>query len=310
MLFTPLKANDRVAFACPGSVCLHPDHPKITQDYLRQHYQLSAIFAHDTSQQISAQQRADIFLNYLFDDNIKLIAALRGGEGSADTLPFIHVHAEKIKQLTPKMLLGFSDITALLIYFAQHYHWPVIHGTGITHFALGRVDAQSTVATMDLLFGKKDAARLSQLTPLNHQAEENKVINATLTGGNLSLVNISIKDIWEIDTTDKIVFLEDVNEKAHVIIRTLKYLSRLGLFDKVKAVIFGDFTCSPIGCEKQEQETHRDTILKTLSYFAAQHDFPVLYTTQFGHGKTNLPLIYATPYRLQLGKHACLSISS
>ena len=78
---------------------------------------------------------------------------------------------------------------------------------------------------------------------MNEQAKENKIIEAELTGGNLSVIHISIKDVWEIDTANKIIFLKDCGEKAHKIIRTLKYFSRIGLFYAVKAVIFGDFTC-------------------------------------------------------------------
>jgi muramoyltetrapeptide carboxypeptidase LdcA involved in peptidoglycan recycling len=93
-----------------------------------------------------------------------------------------------------------------------------------------------------------------------------------------------------------------------VIIRTLKYFSRIGLFSKAKAIVFGDFTCWPIGCDKTQQENNRQSILNILSSFANHHDLPVLYTTNFGHGKTNFPLVYSSQYRLQLGSHAQLTL--
>lgn len=296
-----LKPNDKVSFVCTGSICLQADHPHITQHFLQERYSLNSIFKHDTIQAISPLERADIFLEYLFNPDIKLIAAIRGGEGTADILPFIHQHYEKIKLLPPKFILGFSDFTALLVYFAKHYQWPVIHGPSPLQFALNKVDKQSEEKTMNLLFGHSEKHEMI-LTPLNDAANVSKIIQAELTGGCLSLIDISIKDIWEIEAQDKILFFEDVGEKAHKIIRSLKYFSRIGLFNAVKAIIFGDFNSEPIGCEISQQENNRVNIMKILKSFAANQDFPVLQTTDFGHGKVNLPLVYSSPYYLKLGE--------
>ena len=123
----------------------------------------------------------------------------------------------------------------------------------------------------------------------------------------MSLIDISIKDIWEIETADKILFFEDVGEKAHKIIRSLKYFSRIGLFQSVKAIIFGDFNSEPIGCDRSQQEHNRDNIMKILQSFAAHQNFPVLQTNHFGHGKINWPFVYSHPYQLQLGSQPTLS---
>lgn len=303
-----LKPEDHIALIAPGSICRHPSHPAITRDFLKKQYQLNAQFSNDTTQSLHPEQRAQIFLETLFNKDIKLLAQVRGGEGTADILPYVHRHYEDIKKLPAKILLGHSDFTALLIYFAQFYHWPVIHGPSLRQFALSAVDESSQQQTMDLLFGRLNQFNL-ELMPLNDAAKIDATIKAPLNGGNLSLVHISIKDIWEIDTKDKILFFEDCGEKAHKIIRTLKYFSRIGLFDTIQAVILGDFTCYPIGCDKEEQTQNQQAILKTLSSFAAHHPFPVLYTSRIGHGRVNLPLIYNTTYTLQLGVSAQLALN-
>ncbi|MBS0290046.1 MAG: LD-carboxypeptidase [Proteobacteria bacterium] len=309
MQYTYLQENDQVALICPGSICTDPGHPALTQDYLKTHYQLNAIFDDHVIQGMHPSKRAQIFINYLFDKNIKLIGALRGGEGCADILPYIHQHYEEIKTLAPKILLGHSDFTALLVYFEKYYHWPVIHGPSVRQFAQRLLDMNSEKMTMDLLFGRNLEITLDNLKPLNKAALSDTVIQAKITGGNLSVLNISIKDLWEFNPNNKILFFEDCDEKAHKIIRTLKYFSRIGMFNTAKAVIFGDFTCWPIGCNKEEHETNRQAIIKTLSSFAAHHDLPVLYTSQFGHGTTNLPLIYSKMYKLRLGEKARLTIN-
>lgn len=297
-----LKPGDHIALTCPGSIAYHPEHPAMTAAFLKEHYQLEAHYAAETTTSLSPKQRAEIFLNYLFDPKIKLITILRGGEGAADILPYIHEHYEKIKNLPPKILLGLSDFTAILVYFDKYYHWPNIHGSSPIKSALNLVDQLTSTYTMDLLFGKFHTPILPQLTPLNTAAKANKLLEAPLSGGNLSVIDISIKDIWEIDTANKIIFFEDINEKAHKIIRTLKYFSRIGLFNEIQAIILGDFTAGPIGCNTEEQLHNAKTIIKTLNNFAKHHDFPVLYSPDFGHGQRNLPLLYATKYQLQLGE--------
>ncbi|MBV8802417.1 MAG: LD-carboxypeptidase [Gammaproteobacteria bacterium] len=296
-----LKPNDKVGLICTGSICLQADHPHITQTFLREQYGLNSIFKHDTVQAIHPSERADIFLEYLFNPDIKLITAIRGGEGTADILPFIHQQYKKIKLLPPKFILGFSDFTALLVYFAKYYQWPVIHGSSPLQFALNKVDKQTEEITMRLLFCGLQNAEMS-LIPLNDKANTPGIIQAELTGGCLSLIDISIKDIWEIETENKILFFEDVSEKAHKIIRSLKYFSRIGLFQSVKAIIFGDFNAELIGCDNIQQENNRANIMKILKSFAENQNFPVLHTHHFGHGKTNWPLVYSSTYYLKLGK--------
>jgi muramoyltetrapeptide carboxypeptidase len=301
-----LKSDDKVGLICTGSICLQPDHPSIAQHFLSERYHLDAIFKKDTSQSLSPAERADIFLDYLFNPDIKLITGIRGGEGTADILPYIHQHYQKIKSLPPKFILGFSDLTALLVYFSKHYHWPVIHGPSPLQFALNKVDKKTEQTTMDILFGRPNNFSLTTLTPLNDLAKHPQTIHAELSGGCLSLIDISIKDIWEIETENKILFFEDVGEKAHKIIRSLKYFSRIGFFKSVRAIIFGDFNSEPIGCDTFQQEQNRQNILNVLKTFAEHQHFPVLQTNEFGHGNTNLPLLYSSPYCLELGEEHTL----
>jgi muramoyltetrapeptide carboxypeptidase len=300
-----LRPNDKVGLVCTGSICLQADHPQITEIFLRERYNLHSIFKHDTVQAIDPAERAEIFLEYLFNPDVKLIAAIRGGEGTADILPFVHQHYKKIKLLSPKFLLGFSDFTALLVYFAKYYQWPVIHGPSPLQFALNKVDKQTEEMTMHLLFGHSQKDTMT-LTPLNDLAKVSTLLQAELMGGCLSLIDISVKDIWEMETKNKILFFEDVGEKAHKIIRSLKYFSRIGLFQSIKAIIFGDFNAEPIGYDTSQQEYNRVNIMKILKSFAEHQPFPVLQTNHFGHGKVNWPLVYSSLYFLQLGNEPIL----
>ncbi|MGD9592990.1 MAG: LD-carboxypeptidase, partial [Candidatus Berkiella sp.] len=121
---------------------------------------------------------------------------------------YLHEQQDKIKKVTPKWMIGFSDTTALLVYFENVYGWPVVHGASPKQFFAKDVDQKTELTTMNLLFGKP-STDIIQLSPLNDFARKESMIEATLTGGNLSLIDISIKDLWEIQTKNKIIFFED-----------------------------------------------------------------------------------------------------
>lgn len=278
-----------------GSACLRDDDPQYVQDWLQENYQIPAHYHPDTQQWLSAEQRAAILLEFLLADHYTALWAFRGGEGTADILPYLQQHEEAIRKARPKLLLGISDTTALLNYFNQYFGWPVAHTPSAVQVARGKVDKESTELTLALLRDTQAAYTLSSLTPLNTAAKQEKTITAKLCGGNLSMMAISVKDIWEVQTENKILILEDVNEKPYQIARYLNYLTRIGLLEKVAAIILGDFMVE--GGSDQQQ-----AVLRTLTRFAESCAFPVLQTTAFGHGVRCFPLPFYREIQLKLGQ--------
>ncbi len=287
--FPHLKAGDTVALACPSSRCQSEQDSIIAKTYLEKHG-LQAVYREECYSYVSTAQKAQIFIDYLFDDNIKMIWALRGGEGCADILPYLEIHKASIKKLMPKLLCGCSDFTVLLNYFAFQYDWPVIHGEVAGHVAKDPMKQLN----LDVVLGQTHYA-IDGLAPLNQVAISFSDIHAVCCGGTLALLNISIADVWQFDTAGKIILIEDVNEKSYQISRTLKYLQRIGFFKNAKAVIFGDFNAKPIGATVEEQEKEAVTIMRYLQYFAESVEIPVFYTNKFAHGKLNYPIILNYP---------------
>jgi muramoyltetrapeptide carboxypeptidase len=275
-----IKPNDEIALTCPGSRCDSQHQVIQTAEYLTQKYQLRSCYQKETFEPHPAKTRAEILCQYLFDPNIRLIWMLRGGEGSADLIPMLHEKQNAIKKLPPKLIMGFSDITALLLYFSQHYNWPVIHGFNARQLALQTISPLSEKLTFDFLFNGKCDLTLP-LEPLNAAAEKNQQLTGFITGGNLSLINISVQDTWEIQTKDKLLFLEDVNEKPHAVLRTLKYFDRVGLFKNIQAVILGQFICA---------ENQNKVMQRTLKKWSQTVDKPIWRTSHIGHGKDNAPI--------------------
>ncbi len=285
-----LKPGDQAALFCTGSRAIEADHVPFTQAYLTEHYDLKIHYEEDTYRSLPAEGRARIFLDYLFNDDIKLLWAFRGGEGSADVIPYLGKEKKKIAALMPKLIMGFSDITAILIYFRQMYNWPVAHGPGASQIAYSKVDAKSNEMVRDFLFSTPQEMALNDLEALNDVTSEN--ISGQLIGGNLSLLNISVKDSWEMQPKGKIIIIEEVNEKPHVIARTLKYLQRVACFEGAKAIIFGDFSFS------SEQGRFEEAIHRVLTEFAQTCPCPVFKSKQFGHETQNHVLPFFNEYEI------------
>ncbi|MDF1654480.1 MAG: LD-carboxypeptidase [Coxiellaceae bacterium] len=239
----------------------------------------------------SPEIRAQRLLAVMQNESVDFIWVMRGGEGSADMIPYLHQQAEIIATITPKPFMGLSDATAVLIYLQQQFNWPTTYGIGA--LVLARQD-QYDAASVELvrrfiLEGDSDIV-LDDLQPLNKYALESKKITAQLCVGNMSLMAISIADLWQFDARDKILVLEDWNERGYVIDRTLKYFQRIGQLDGVKALILGDFLAAPFSEDRVEQEHQQAYLTKVLKRFADRCEFPVLSTRYVGHGYHQTPM--------------------
>ena len=135
---------------------------------------------------------------------------------------------------------------------------------------------ESKNAILNYLSGKTKYLKLTKLKPLNKIAKNINKIEGKTTGGNLTLIQTGIGTAWQIDTNNKILFIEDTNVNGYKLDRILQQLNNTGLLKNVKAIILGDF-----GNNKEN--------LKVLEHFANEINIPVFKTNEFGHQKTNLP---------------------
>lgn len=209
----------------------------------------------------------------------EIIWAMRGGFGSYKLISALKNLSRPKKK---KILIGFSDITALNLFVSQNWkNWTVIHAPMMVRLAKDKYHHPSWTLLLDILENKITQYEMTGLSPLNKAGEQARIdkICGKLTGGNLTLIEFSLKTSWEIDTDDKILFIEDCYETAPSIYRSMYHLKEAGKLSKVKAIIFGHF----VGVSEYK---------KYLKHFASEVDIPVFITDQFGHGKNNIPLIY------------------
>ena len=189
-------------------------------------------------------------LNAMFADrSVKAIVCTRGGSGAARLLPLLDYTAI---QRNPKVLLGYSDITALHCAIQARtglvtFHGPIGSGSwnrfNVDQFQrvlLQRelVQYQNKLEQGDELVPRRN--RTTTITPGKVQGE--------LVGGNLSVLVALAGSPYMPDFSGKILFLEDVSEAPYRIDRMLSTLKLMGALDEIAGFIFGDCSdCNPGG---------------------------------------------------------------
>lgn len=136
---------------------------------------------------------------------------------------------------------------------------------------------------------------------LNDHARKHRVIDSTIIGGNLCLVQTSIGTTWQIQAQNKIVFLEEVGERGYRTDRMLEHLTQAAIFKDAAAIIFGDFI--------EDKEPNGSSLtMQVLEKFADSSPLPVIKMNGIGHGNTNIPLPLGTRALLRLGENLNLSV--
>lgn len=179
------------------------------------------------------EQRLSDIQQMLDDTQIKAIFFTRGGYGTIRIIDSIDWTAFKAN---PKWIVGYSDITLL------HCH---VHNFGIKslHAVMLQGMPNSTIESSEsirkMLFGE---SLKYEIPALDQNRPANEAVEATLIGGNLSILYALKGSSSDIDTTDKILFIEDIDEYLYHYDRMLVSLKRAGKLANLKAVIVGGLT--------------------------------------------------------------------
>ncbi|MGK0367622.1 MAG: muramoyltetrapeptide carboxypeptidase [Thermoproteota archaeon] len=206
----------------------------------------------------------------------KAIWCLRGGWGSLRLIPSL----AKLKKPThEKIFIGFSDITTLHNFLNQQWNWKTFHGANLSVFA--RSQSSSFIKQYkDLLFGKTTSV---EFTNLKHLAGPKIIeqIKAKVTGGNLCMLETGIATKAQINTSGKILFLEDTGERGYALDRMLVHLVQSKVISKkIKVIILGDFTGGT-------EETGKSLAKLAFKNLAAELNISIYKGMPCGHGKRN-----------------------
>jgi muramoyltetrapeptide carboxypeptidase len=241
--------------------------------------------------------RACEFNRLLRDPEIKALIALRGGYGCLRILDKIDL---ALVASQPKTLIGFSDITVLQNYLYERTGLISLHGPVVT--SLGDASSSSLERFfLCLTGGWHESLTVRKIEILR----DGPILTAPLVGGNLASMISLLGTPYDFSWDDKIVFLEDVNERAYRIDRMFTQLSLAGKFDRLAGLILGDF--SGLYPDNSGQLTgYLETIWNRILELCGKCDFPIWGNFPSGHHRHNLTLPLGAPAEMHSGKSRLL----
>ena len=218
--------------------------------------------------------RARTLEEFFVRPDVDAIFCARGGFGSIQLLPFLN--AQRLR-LHPKIFVGFSDVTILLNWLCQECRLMTFHGPMVAMDIARGLTGCTEEFFWQTLSGNKKSWEVKALQPVQKGVAEGE-----LAGGCLSLLVTTLGTPYEIETKEKILFLEDVGEKPYRIERMLTHLEMAGKLVEVSGLILGTFT-------QCEGDGDRE-VTEIITEFFSDAPYPVVAGFPAGHGKENLLL--------------------
>ena len=220
------------------------------------------------------EQRAADFQTQLDNPNIKAIWCVRGGYGTVRMIDLLNF--TKFKK-SPKWIIGFSDVTVL------HSHlttlgYQSIHG-------IMPVSSKATQEAKESLRKSLFGESLQYTVPCDQM---NKLGSASgiLVGGNLSILYSLLGSPSAIDCTDKILFIEDLDEYLYHLDRMMINLKRNGCLESLKGIIVGGMTKM-----KDNDIPWGKNALEIIEDVTKNYNIPIIYNFPAGHLADNHALI-------------------
>lgn len=223
------------------------------------------------------QDRADDFINMFLDKDVNMILCVRGGYGTMRILPLIDFN---IINQNPKIFAGFSDITTFLNNIAIKSNLITFHSPMCNSNFSDKCTLKSFLDTLMLGYNP-----FTIKSPESTFVRNSSQVSASgqLVGGNLSLICSTLGTPFEIDTKNKILFIEEISEEPYKIDRMLTHLLLCGKLQECSGIILGQFTnCELPNYERSLtlEEVIEDRILNlnklTLVNFQSGHSYPKL----------------------------------
>lgn len=230
------------------------------------------------------KQRLSDLLRMFRDPAIDGLLCLRGGYGCMRLISRIDY---RIIRNNPKILVGYSDITALQLAIWKHAGLVTFSGPMLVS-DFGREAGAYTIKHFYQAITSPLALRAIPPAPgIKSNVIRPGRASGRLLGGNLTLIAATLGTPYEIDTRGAILFLEDVDEEPYRIDRMLQQLRLAGKFRFVAGVVFGEF----VGCIPEE-DTGSFTLLEVIKDAMKDITVPSYYGLATGHGvnKATLPL--------------------
>ncbi|WP_088324508.1 S66 peptidase family protein [Polaribacter tangerinus] len=291
-----LKIGDTIAIVAPAGILKSRKGTILKAKKLAESWGLKVVlgdylFKQNNHFAGTDAERCKDFQAALDAKNIKAIWAARGGYGSVRILDMLDFSTFKKH---PKWIIGYSDITA----FHNHIHnlgFESLHAMMPTSLEEDSLQIKNTISSFKkALFGEDlqyTIKKSSFVRALNLTS-----IEGVLVGGNLAILSSMLGSNGQLNTTDKILFIEEIGEYKYAIDRMLQSLKRANYFNNCKGVIIGDMTAI------KKNSTKWGSSIEQLILEAIPEDVPVFFNFKAGHEAENNALIFGRKILIDIDK--------
>ena len=228
------------------------------------------------------ERRAARFTEMWTDPRVDAIIGGTGGYGAVRMLPYLD---PQVFAAHPKAFVGYSDITVLHLWLERLAGLRSFHGPTVDDLIPSARDV-TTASLLTALTNPRPTTRIGR--DLARSVQPGRA-SGRLVGGNLALVQQTIGTPYEIDTTDAILFLEEVRDPMSFVDERLVQLRATGLLAKVRGIVFGH-----LSLDRSEEDEFEDFVLDLVSDLGV----PVIMDFPAGHDSPNLTLPMGTEVEL------------
>jgi len=290
-----LKSGDTVAIVAPSGILKGREREVQQAVDLLKSWGLHAIVGKHVFSKAdhfagTDNQRCEDLQKAMDDPKISAIWCARGGYGTVRILDKLDYTEFK---KNPKWIIGYSDITALHNQF-HNEGFESLHALMCVSLTKDLDEIEASVDTFkNALFGNQTNYNL-RYSPYNKLGET----SGQLVGGNLTLLHTMLGSNESIDTSGKILFIEEIGEYKYHIDRMLQSLKRAGYFDDLNGLVVGDMS------KMKKNTTLWGTSVEQLILDALEEfDFPITFNMPAGHEKDNRALILGREINLKVEKN-------
>ncbi|MEZ5681540.1 MAG: LD-carboxypeptidase [Erythrobacter sp.] len=282
-----LGLGDTVGLVAPASALTLPDELNRAEHWIRGMGLAPRRGAHITEQDgylagTDAARAADLSAMFA-DPEVRAIFAIRGGWGGARILPLLDWDAIRAN---PKLLIGYSDTTALHLAIAARGGFATIHGPN----AASRWEKASWESLWQLAF----TGETPVLGGVGEEADVGRPgrtlsggkAQGRLLGGNLTIISTLLGTPWMPDLRGAVLFVEDVNEAVYRVDRMLQQLKLSGILDGLSGVVFGQCT----RCDPDDPEASGFSLDDVVDHHLGSLGIPAFTGANFGHVRNQLCL--------------------
>lgn len=223
----------------------------------------------------SIQSRVDDINEAFADKNVKMIITCIGGFNVNQILPYLNY--ELIKS-NPKILCGYSDITALLNSIYAKTGLVTYHGPHFSTFGFEIESEYTQTNFYDCLMKSNEINITPSKTSNEYYVIQEGVCEGNIVGGNLCTLNLLQGTPYMPDLNEKVLFIEDDNIMGDYFVyefdRNLQSLLQVSGADSIKGIVFGRFDES---CRLDKD------VIKKIIKDKIPSDIPVVFGVDFGH---------------------------